>query len=64
LNKDVGRKGYICFDRGLGPTPWIENERGCMTDSELAAFGFPVEEFESDRAAYDRLIDTIAVRET
>jgi hypothetical protein len=34
-----------------------------MTDSELASFGFPVEEFENDRAAYDRLIDTIAVRE-
>jgi hypothetical protein len=60
LNKGVGRKGYICFDKGLGPSSWIENERGC----ELAAFGFPVEEFENDRAAYNRLIDTIAVRET
>jgi hypothetical protein len=25
LNKGVSRTGYICFNRGLGPTPWIEN---------------------------------------
>jgi len=64
LDESVGEKGYIGFDMGLHPTPWVENERGYITDGELAKFGFPTAEFENDKAAYDRLVDIVVARGT
>ncbi len=51
--REVDGSSYVAFDRGVGPTPWIE-EANPYSGSADKEYGLPVEEFkEEDDKAYE-----------